>query len=99
MAEPDIYVANRTAVFQHDGRRVRITKGQTTVRRGHPIMEGREQLFDPFTVEYDTVTRVAGGSDRGITHVGGGYYQLPNGERVQGRDDAERRLAELDAGE
>ena len=27
-------------------------------------------------------------------HVGGGWYELPNGERVQGRDAAEERLNE-----
>lgn len=28
-------------------------------------------------------------------HVGGGYYELPNGERVQGKDEADARLAQL----
>jgi hypothetical protein len=30
-----------------------------------------------------------------ITHVGGGVFELPNGERVRGREDAEARMAEL----
>lgn len=28
-------------------------------------------------------------------HVGGGWYDLPNGERVQGKDNAENRLQEI----
>ena len=31
-----------------------------------------------------------------VVHVGGGWYELPNGERVQGKEDALAALAELD---
>jgi len=27
-----------------------------------------------------------------IKHVGGGWYQLPSGEKVQGKEEAERRI-------
>lgn len=30
-----------------------------------------------------------------LKHVGGGYYELPNGERVKGKDEAVKALAEL----
>ncbi|MEK4581782.1 hypothetical protein [Bacillus sp. FSL R12-0074] len=30
-----------------------------------------------------------------LTHVGGGYYQLPNGEKVKGKDAALKSLNEL----
>ena len=53
-AASDIYVAAKTAVFEHDGTRVRIVGGQTTVRAGHPLLDGREELFRPLTVDYDT---------------------------------------------
>lgn len=29
-----------------------------------------------------------------LKHVGGGYYELPNGEKVQGKENAEKALAE-----
>lgn len=29
-----------------------------------------------------------------LKHVGGGYYLLPNGEKVQGKENAEQALAE-----
>ena len=29
-----------------------------------------------------------------MNHVGGGYYELPNGERIKGKDKAEKALAE-----
>ncbi|EEK75197.1 hypothetical protein bcere0007_3230 [Bacillus mycoides] len=32
----------------------------------------------------------------GIQHVGGGYYQLPNGEKVKGKDAAFEALKELE---
>jgi hypothetical protein len=50
---PDILVANTTCMITHDGRQVMLRRGITTVRAGHPITEGREQLFDPITVHFD----------------------------------------------
>lgn len=35
-------------------------------------------------------------SEKEIKHVGGGYYELPNGERVRGKKEA---LAALESGE
>jgi len=38
-------------------------------------------------------------SDKGIKHTGGGWYELPNGEKIQGKEEAEAALAELESGE
>lgn len=35
----------------------------------------------------------------GIKHTGGGWYELPNGEKVQGKEEAEEALAALESGE
>lgn len=35
--------------------------------------------------------------DERLHHVGGGYYELPNGEKVRGREAAAAALAKLDA--
>lgn len=51
--KPDILVANTTCMIEHDGRQVMLRRGITTVRSGHPITEGHEQLFDPITVHFD----------------------------------------------
>jgi len=32
--------------------------------------------------------------DSELNHVGGGYYELPNGERIKGKDKAEKALAD-----
>jgi hypothetical protein len=34
--------------------------------------------------------------DTDLKHVGGGYYELPNGEKVRGKPEALKRLAEID---
>lgn len=52
MAEPDLYVANTAATFEHDGQPVFIGP-RTVVRAGHPIMVGRESMFDPLVVHFD----------------------------------------------
>lgn len=49
----DILVANTNAVIQFAGRRVVLRRGVTHVRVGHPILRGREQLFDPIKVDFD----------------------------------------------
>lgn len=33
-----------------------------------------------------------------IKHVGGGYYELPNGDKVKGKDEASAALAALKVG-
>jgi hypothetical protein len=52
MAEPDLYVGKEPTTFDHEGSPVFI--GPTiVVRAGHPIMKGREALFEPLTVHYE----------------------------------------------
>lgn len=36
--------------------------------------------------------------DKDLKHVGGGWYLLPNGEKVQGKDEAVEALAGLNKG-
>lgn len=49
----DILVAKQTAVLVYDGRQITITGGRTTVRAGHPILDGREQMFEPIRIDFD----------------------------------------------
>lgn len=62
----DIYVATRSAVLYHGDKRVRLVKGVTTVRAGHPLLEGRDDSFEPLTVEYDTDADSAGGESEEV---------------------------------
>lgn len=39
------------------------------------------------------------GEEDGIRHVGGGYYELPNGEKVKGKDKALETLKEQQGSE
>lgn len=51
----DLYVAKTSAVVKLGGERHWIRKGLTVARSGHPIMDGREAMFEPLRVHYDTV--------------------------------------------
>ena len=48
-----IYVARDSFLTIVDGVEVMISKGKTRVREGHPLLSGREDLFEPMTVDYD----------------------------------------------
>jgi hypothetical protein len=52
----DVYVATRTAHIDVNGRRERITKGQTRVRAGHPLLKQYSSFFKPAGegVKFDT---------------------------------------------
>ena len=50
-----IFVPRRSFITHVNGRMLRFYAGRTTVREGHPILEGLEQDFRPLTVEYDVV--------------------------------------------
>lgn len=52
MAE-EIFVANRTALIRHDGREIMLRRGITRVRAGHPLLKGREALFDAVSVDFE----------------------------------------------
>lgn len=56
----DVYVATRTAHIDVNGRRERITKGQTRVRAGHPLLEQYASFFKPAGegLKFDTETAI-----------------------------------------
>jgi len=49
----DVYVAKESFTTNLDGQEVVISKGVTRVRAGHPLMKGREALFELLEVQYD----------------------------------------------
>lgn len=49
----DIFVARESFSTDLDGVPVTVQKGATRVRAGHPLLQGREDLFEPITVHYD----------------------------------------------
>ena len=51
-----IMVAAKSAIFDHDGRRVIIRKGVHTAREGHSIVKEHPDLWEPQTVTYDSET-------------------------------------------
>lgn len=52
-----IYVAKTSAVLDtEDGGRVAITGGVTRVREGHPLLRGRESMFEEIGVHYEVET-------------------------------------------
>jgi len=53
MASGGILVALQSAFFTHEGQPVTVIQGRTTVREGHPILRGRENLFGPIGVDYE----------------------------------------------
>lgn len=48
-----IYVANDSFSTVLDGQPITVSKGMTRVRHGHPLLAGREQMFDPIEVHFD----------------------------------------------
>jgi hypothetical protein len=43
------------------------------------------------------VSASASADDNGLVSLGGGYYQLPNGDKVQGKEKAQEALKALEA--
>ena len=62
----DVFVARESFSTTLDGVPVAVVKGVTRVRAGHPLLAGREDLFELLTVHYD-VERAPGraGETRG----------------------------------
>jgi hypothetical protein len=60
-----IYVARESFSAELDGVPVAVVKGQTRVREGHPLLDGRESLFEPVTVHYDVDASPVRGETRG----------------------------------
>jgi hypothetical protein len=53
--EPDVWVATRTGVCQHDGVEYSFVTGKTRVREGHPLLRARRDSFEPeiYRIDYD----------------------------------------------
>jgi len=64
----DVFVANTSGSAEVNGQVLTFTKGITRVRAGHPLLKGRESLFDPIDdhVHYDVEQATAApGEKRG----------------------------------
>lgn len=48
-----IYVAKESFSVDLNGASVPVVGDVTTVREGHPLLEGREHLFKPVVVDYE----------------------------------------------
>lgn len=48
----EIFVCKATVIFERGGETVQV-QGGATVRAGHPIMEGREDMFTPLVLDYE----------------------------------------------
>lgn len=64
--EGRIFIATDSFVTSLDGVDVTVSKGFTRVREGHPLLRGREHLFEPLTVHYEVEQATAApGEKRG----------------------------------
>lgn len=62
----EIFVARQSFTTELDGVPISVYGGQTRVRAGHPLLKGREELFEPLKVHYDIEAATAGpGETRG----------------------------------
>jgi hypothetical protein len=62
------------------------------------IDTNQEESIPVDPIETPTVSmepNIDAGEEQGIKHVGGGWYLLPNGEKVQGKDEALEALKSL----
>lgn len=53
MADPKIVVARETFIARVNGREVLVKRGDTATSDS-PIVKGREAMFDPFAVKWDS---------------------------------------------
>lgn len=53
MADTDLFIAKESAITSVGGEDIVIHAGHTVVRAGHPLLKGREDLFQPLFVHYD----------------------------------------------
>ncbi|MDZ7732207.1 MAG: hypothetical protein U5R31_03065 [Acidimicrobiia bacterium] len=87
--------------------------GQSEAAPSHVVGDGRSRFVSGIeVVEVDTSGEVQPVDDPepvegdeedetetvGLTPLGGGWYELPDGERVRGREAAEAALAEIEGG-
>jgi hypothetical protein len=60
----DIFVAKESFSVTLNGAPYAIHKGIDRVRKGHPILKGREHLFEPLSVQYDVEQATAAPSEQ-----------------------------------
>lgn len=48
-----IYRAKESFTTVIDGQQINVVGLRTTVRAGHPLLDGRGQFFEPITVDFD----------------------------------------------
>ena len=68
MSNDEILVAKDSFAAHVDGETLVVRKGVTRVRKGHPLLKGREELFEPIDrkVDYDVEQATAApGEKRG----------------------------------
>lgn len=64
--EGQIFQARESFTVDMDGSPITVVGGTTRVREGHPLLKGREHLFEPVTVHYDVEQATQGpGEKRG----------------------------------
>lgn len=62
----EIFVAKQSFTTELDGAPISVFGGVTRVRAGHPLLKGREELFEPLKVHYDVEAATAApGETRG----------------------------------
>jgi hypothetical protein len=66
-----------------------------TVERPEPLKEEKDEELTADESSEEQNAQQEDPQDEGIKHVGGGWYLLPNGEKVQGKDEALAELAKL----
>lgn len=48
-----IYIATESFATEIDGQPVSVVAGMTRVREGHPLLAGREHLFQPLEIHFE----------------------------------------------
>lgn len=69
MASGKIYVAKFSGFADLDGRQVHVQEGVTRVREGHPLLKGREDVFEEIGVHYDLEDARSAPQDEGRKHA------------------------------
>lgn len=64
-----------------------------------PVEETKSRVKEVEQEVLEHEDGVGENQDEGIKHVGGGYWQLPNGEKIRGKEKALKALAEMNVGE
>lgn len=62
-----IFVPRDSFAVEIDGVRYVLHKGVTRVRQGHPVMVGREDLFEPITVDLEVEAATAAPGEQRTT--------------------------------